>query len=153
MSHKLISHSPDLQRLRDEGYFLEIKGGFLLLKEVPYVNGQRQVKTGTLISELSMAGADSRNPTTHVVHIDGEHPCQADGTRIDEIINRRGAKNLGHGITAQYTFSSKPTGGYKDYYEKMTTYASILAGPAAVLKPGVSSKTFRTPDEDEESVF
>lgn len=153
MSHKLINHSPDLRRLRDEGYFLEIKGGFLLLKEVPYVNEQRQVKSGTLISELNMAGDVTCKPNTHVVHFDGEYPCRADGIRIDKIVNRSGVKNLGHGITAQYTFSSKPTNGYSDYYKKMTTYASILAGPAAVLKPGTTPKIFRTPDEDEESVF
>src|SRR5258707_11145027 len=35
----------------------------------------------------------------------------------------------------------------------MTTYAAILAGPAEVLKPGVSPRTFRTPEEEEESVF
>lgn len=153
MLPKQISHSPDLRRLTDEGYFLEIKGGFLLLKEVPYVNEQKQVKIGTLISSLNMAGDVTLKPDTHVVHFDGEYPCQADGARIDKIINQSRLKNLGNGITAKYTFSSKPTGGYSDYYEKMTTYASILAGPAAVLKPGISPKIFRTPDEGEESVF
>lgn len=153
MLPKLINHSPDLQRLRDEGYFLEIKGGFLLLKDVPYVNEQKQVKNGTLISSLNMAGNIALKPDTHVVYFDGEYPCQADGMRIDKIINQSSARNLGHGITAKYTFSSKPTGGYNDYHHKMTTYASILAGPAAVLKPGTSPKIFRTPDKDEECVF
>jgi len=50
MSQELISHSPDLKRLREEGYFVQIQGGFLLLRDVPYVNAQQQVRTGTLIS-------------------------------------------------------------------------------------------------------
>ena len=56
MSRKLFSLNPDLKKLRDEGYFVQIVGGLLLMREVPYVNSQRQVKTGTLISSLTMAG-------------------------------------------------------------------------------------------------
>src|SRR5690242_19173715 len=36
VSQQLISLSPDLKRLRDEGYNLEIRGGHLLVKDVPY---------------------------------------------------------------------------------------------------------------------
>ena len=35
----------------------------------------------------------------------------------------------------------------------MTTYAAILSGPAAVLKPGVNPRTFRTPEDEDGSVF
>ena len=37
MSQQLISRSPDLKRLRDEGYAVETVGGHLLLNDVPYV--------------------------------------------------------------------------------------------------------------------
>lgn len=37
MSHQLISRNPDLTQLRDEGYDIEIRAGYLLLKNVPYV--------------------------------------------------------------------------------------------------------------------
>ena len=56
MSHAPFSLSPDLKRLRDEGYFVQIRGGFLIMRDVPYVNAQRQVQTGSLISSLEMAG-------------------------------------------------------------------------------------------------
>jgi hypothetical protein len=58
-----------------------------------------------------------------------------------------------HGISTKHMFSSKPVGGYKDYYEKMSTYAAMLAGHAEVIKPGISPKVFRIPDEEEGSVF
>jgi len=61
--------------------------------------------------------------------------------------------DLGQGVTAKYTFSSKPSNGYTDYHHKMTTYAAILSAPAAVLQPGVSARTFCVPDEEEDSVF
>jgi hypothetical protein len=153
MLHRLINHSPDLKRLRDEGYVVHIQGGFLLLQEVPYVNAQRQVRTGTLISNLSMAGDMTCRPDTHVVYFDGEFPCNADGTPIHQIANQSGDIALGNGLMAKHTFSSKPASGYADYHEKMTTYAAIISGSAAVLKPGVSSRTFRVPDEEEENVF
>jgi hypothetical protein len=153
MLHRLINHSPDLKRLRDEGYVVHIQGGFLLLQEVPYVNAQRQVRTGTLISNLSMAGDMTCRPDTHVVYFDGEFPCNADGTPIHQIANQSGDIALGNGLMAKHTFSSKPASGYADYHEKMTTYAAIISGSAAVLKPGVSSRTFRVPDEEEDNVF
>jgi hypothetical protein len=153
MLHKLINHSPDLKRLRDEGYVVQIQGGFLLLREVPYVNAQRQVRTGTLISNLSMAGDKTCRPDTHVVYFDGEFPCNADGTPIHQIANQSGDIPLGNGLMAKHTFSSKPASGYTDYHDKMTTYAAIISGSAAVLKPGVSSRTFRVPDEEEDNVF
>jgi len=40
-----------------------------------------------------------------------------------------------------------------DYHHKMTSYANIIAGPAAVLKPGSTPRTFREPEEEEDSVF
>ena len=153
MSHELIDRSPDLTRLREEGYFIQIRGGVLLMRDVPYVNAQRQVCIGTLISTLNVAGDVTRTPDTHVINFDGEFPCAADGTPLQQIAHQSGAFNLGNGVTAKHSFSSKPAGGYTDYHHKMTTYAAILSGPAAVLKPGVSPRTFRTPEEEERSMF
>ena len=48
--------SPDLQRLQNEGYELEIRSGFLLVKSVPYVNTRKEVKRGTLVAKLVLAG-------------------------------------------------------------------------------------------------
>lgn len=148
-----LSLSPDLKRLREEGYFVQVRGGLLFLREVPYVDSEKRVRTGTLITTLNLAGEVTQRPDTHVVDFDGLYPCNADGTRIEQISHQSGDKNLGNGVTAKHSFSSKPAAGYADYYEKMTTYAAILSGPAAVLKPGITAKVFPTPDEWEESVF
>lgn len=155
MSQKLFSLNPDLNKLRDEGYFVQKVGGLLLMREVPYVNSQRQVKTGTLISSLTMAGDETRPPDTHVMHWDGEYPCNPDGSPIKEISHQTALINLGHEVTAQHSFSSKPvdTGRYDDYHHKMTTYASILSGPATVLDPTANPRCFRQPEAEEECVF
>ena len=142
MSRALFSRNPDLKRLRDEGYFVQQQGGYLVMREVPYVDARREVRIGTLISSLTLAGDETRTPDTHVVHWDGDFPCRADGARIQGISHAAGVFDLGHGLKATHSFSSKPDGGYADYHHKMTSYANIIAGPAAVLKPGVTPRTF-----------
>ena len=153
MSPGPFNHSPDLKRLREEGYFVQIKGGLLVLREVPYVNKRREVLRGTLISSLNMAGDQTRVPDTHVIHFNGDYPCDVDGNTIQAIAHQSRNKNLGHGLTTQHSFSSKPDGGYTDYHHKMTSYAHILSGPAEVLQPGISPRVFREPEEEEDSVF
>ena len=153
MSQRPFSLSPDLKRLRDEGYFVQIRGGFLVMREVPYVDAQRQVRMGSLISSLNLAGDVAQVPDTHVVDFDGDYPCGVDGAPIHQISHRNGDVNLGHGLIAKHGFSSKPSTGYTDYHHKMTTYAAILSGPAAVLKPGVNPRTFRVPEHEDNSVF
>lgn len=153
MSHAPFSLSPDLKRLRDEGYFVQIRGGLLVMREVPYVDERRQVRTGTLISSLTLAGDVAKPPETHQVWFDGDFPCNADGTPIKAIGHSSGSYDLGHGLTAKHHFSSKPEGGYPDYYLKMTTYALAISGPAAVLRPGATPKTFRAPEDEGDGVF
>ncbi len=153
MSRELISRSPDLKRLRDEGYFIQIRGGLLVMREVPYVDSQRRVRMGSLISSLTLSGDVTRAPDTHVVHFDGEYPCRADGTPIKEISHATTNFDLGHGVKAKHAFSSKPANGYTDYYHKMTTYAAILCGPATALKPAATPRTFSVPEDEENSVF
>ncbi len=154
MSQQLINHSSDLKRLRDEGYNLEVRSNYLLLKDIPYVNSAKEIKKGTLVSELSLAGDITIKPETHVVHFTGDYPCHNDGSEINKIRHQSGENNLGHDIIVHHSFSSKPSGGYTDYYDKMTTYVAIISSPAQSLAPEVSAKTFPVIESAEyESVF
>ncbi len=153
MSQKLFALNGDLKALREEGYFVQIKGGFLVMRDVPYVDAQRQVRRGTLISSLTLAGEQTRPPDTHVVHFDGDFPCDSAGRPLDQIRLAGAQAVLGGGLTARHSFSSKPEGGYRDYHHKMSTYASILCGPATALEPGASPRTFTAPQDEERSPF
>jgi hypothetical protein len=153
MSQKLINLSPDLRRLREEGYFIQIRGGLLIMRDVPYVNAQGKVSIGTLISTLNVAGDVTRTPDTHVAYFDGDFPCGSDSKPIHQISHQSAPMDLGNSVKARHSFSSKPASGYTDYHHKMTTYAAILSGPAEVLKPGISPRTFRAPEDEENSVF
>jgi len=154
MSQQLISRSPDLKRLQDEGYEVEIRSGYLLLHNVPYVNSRRKVAVGVLASELTLAGDATTCPNTHVALFAGEHPCQKDGVEIPQIKHQPSTQSLGNGLSAQHSFSNKPSCGYKDYYEKMTRYISIISGPAQSLDPNATPTTFKVIESpDEQSVF
>ncbi|MBS4041321.1 MAG: ThiF family adenylyltransferase [Flavobacteriales bacterium] len=143
MLQQLINHSPDLKRLQDEGYELEVKGGYLLIHHIPYVTHLREIKYGILVSELSLANSQRTiKPSTHVINFIGEYPCNADGSIITAI-QHSNQQNLGHGIVINFSFSNKPQSGYVDYYEKVSTYATIISSPAKSIDPLVTEKTFR----------
>ena len=85
MSQQLINRSPNLKLLRDEGYDVEIRSNFLLIKDVPYVNSRQEIKLGILVSELTLSGDVTTKPKNHVVSFAGEHPCNKDGSEIAAI--------------------------------------------------------------------
>jgi len=154
MSRELISHNADLKRLRDEGYQVEIRSTYLLMHSVPYVSANREIKRGTLVSALQLAGDKTVKPTDHVALFTGDHPCNKDGTEISQIKHSSTNQTLAPDLIVKHSFSNKPPDGYKDYYEKMTRYAEIISGPAQSLEAGASAKTFKVIEcQDEESVF
>lgn len=147
MSQQLINHNPDLKRLRDEGYEIEIRGGYLLIHHIPYVDQNKQIQVGVLVSTLD-------NTQDHVIFFTGENPCEIDGTVITAIQHINNSSVLNNTITVNRSFSNKPNGGYQNYYEKIKRYADLISAPAKYLDPSVTEKTFKViPDSGNETVF
>src|SRR5450759_1883010 len=142
MSQQLISHNPDLKKLRDEGYDVEVRSGYLLVKDVPYVNVRREVRRGILVSTLTLAGDVTTTPDNHVAYFEGDHPCRSDGTEIEQIKNPSGGKELAKGVVVNHTFSAKPHDPYPDYYTKVTTYVAIIEGQAKAIDHNATARTF-----------
>jgi len=155
MSQQLINRSPDLLRLRDEGYDLGFRSGYLLIRNIPYVSSDKTVKNGMLVSELTLAGDVTTTPKDHVVRFSGDRPCHKDGSEITQIINSSNREVLDHDLVVDHLFSSKPTSGsYRDFHEKMTTYIAIISSPAVSIDPTVTPRIFPVIEsEDEKSVF
>jgi ThiF family len=152
MSRRPIALSPDLLRLQNEGYDLDIRDGFLLVRDVPFVDSQRVVRRGILISPLKLSGDITQRPDNHVCHWMGAHPCHADGSKISSIENSSAPQELAPGLRADFTFSAKAD--YRDYHHKMTTYIGRISGEAAKLDPNVTACTFPViPADEDESVF
>ena len=154
MSHQLVNPSPDLLRLRNEGYEVEIRGTHLLVSHVPYVNSARQIEFGTLVSTLALAGDTVIKPDTHVVHFIGSHPCHKDGSTMSQIQHASATTTVAEGIVVNHSFSNKPQDGYPDYHQKMSRYVEIISAPARSLDPSVTAKTFRVVEsKSDETVF
>jgi hypothetical protein len=152
MSHQLIAHSPDLQKLRNQGLDLDIQHGYLLIKDVPYVNASREVKLGTLVSRLELNGDITNKPSDHVAYWVGEHPCHSTGSVIATIQNPSAPQDLGNGLKVDFTFSAKAE--YRDYHHKMTTYIGRITGEAQVIDAAATAETYPViPTEVNESVF
>ena len=155
MQQKLINHSPDLKRLKDEGYGIQIKGGLLVVHQIPYVNSNKEIAYGTLVSELSLVGTSKTDrPKTHVIHFAGDFPCFPDGKPITALKHGEGANEITKGITVNFSFSNKPGRNYHNYYEKINSYANIISAPAKALDDSVTEKSFMIFEDDaNDSVF
>jgi hypothetical protein len=156
MSRRLISLSPDLRRLREEGYDLDIQNTYLLVRDVPYVGADAQVKRGVLVSNLDLAGDTTVQPQDHTMKFIGEFPCDRNGAPLEPLRHGNG-QDLGGGLAVNFSFSQKKVGGvpYDDYHEKVTTYVAMLEQHAQAIDPTATARTHPVivPDDDEPSVF
>ena len=152
MSQELINRSPDLKKLVDERYEVEIFGGYLIIHHVPYVNSKREVEFGALASALTLAGDITQRPGDHTVLFSGEHPCDENGNPIDIIAGNPGTA-IRDGLVMKYMFSHKIPSGYEDYHQKMEAYANILSTPSSKIVPGATAKTGIIRAHYEESPF
>lgn len=146
MSRRLISRNLDLQRLENEGFSIEIIGGKLVTREVPYVDADRQVhRDGYLVMPLELAGEVAKQPADHTATFGGGVPCKSDGSPLSTVVNSRAQNDLGDGLVVMCTCSMKPVdnaGRYEDFYEKVTKYVAAITGHAAAIDPSATAAVF-----------
>lgn len=154
MSVKLIDHSPDLKRLRDEGYEIKIEGPYLLVSGVPYFNSKLEICYGTLVTDISMAGNRTTRPSNHVIHFIGEHPHNKNGTIMSVLTHMNNQTALTSNIIVDRSFSNKPKDGYNDYYEKITSYINVISAPVRSIDYNITAQTYKLVESsDPNSVF
>ena len=142
MQPQLISHNPDLLKLWEKGYDMEINGGHLRVHQIPYVNPAKEVRYGTLTCNMTLqAPTVVGKMQDHTVYFTGETPCDVNGKALNSIIIAANTQNFGNGTVVNYHFSSKPKCGYYiDYFEKINTYIEILSGHAKAIDSTVTCK-------------
>lgn len=146
MSLQQISHNSDIRALLDEGYEVEIKGGYICIHHIPYVNSDKEIKYGTLFSPFqTVPNSDTiAKPNDHVIHFIGEKPCYTDGSPI-KAIELQDRQILSKDFTADYSFSNKPKNGFENFYAKFTSYIKVIANEAISLDDTgkITAKTFK----------
>lgn len=151
----LVDRSPDLQKLVEEGYDLEIRGENLLIHNVPYVNSAGDVAYCILVSDISTNGERTIQPGRHEVWVVGSVPYDHKGNKIS-IIADENTLDYGGGLVACCRLSGKPGGEMpRDYHHKMSHYVLKVLGPYARAIDPEATHLNAPPREqsEEESVF
>lgn len=135
MFQKLVNRNPDLGRLVEKGYAVAFDSNCLIVRDIPYLSQEGALAWGALVAKLIFVDRESVEQDDHQVYFAGGHPHGLDGQPI---------RNLGGGtatiqlsavhsdVKVERSFSNKPriAGRFADFFEKIESYVSIIAGPA-----------------------
>lgn len=158
MFRKLVSRNADLQRLLDKGYAVTADGGFLVVRDIPYLDAGGLARVGAFVTKLVFLDQDRVIQEDHQVFFAGGVPHQLDGRPVPNLGDRPASlalSNRSHDVVVERVFSNKPRMEqcYEDFFAKIESYTALISGPA-IERFGVSPYTFRrVPDVDEASVF
>ena len=146
MSSSLINHNPDLRTLHKSGYSLEIRGAYLVVKDIPYLRTpDGELGTADLVTSLELDGQTATPPSDHTIWWTGEAPYRADGQSMEAYLSCakwEAGHDIGEGLTVYMQWSRKPVvasqmRAYTNYEEKITTYVQEVGGEAESKHPGV----------------
>lgn len=84
----LVDRSPDLLRLIEDGYDIEVRDGNLLVHHVPYVTKDGDVDYCILVSELTTNGSATVQPGNHQVWVVGGVPHDHKGNQIMIVLDQ-----------------------------------------------------------------
>ena len=156
MSSSPIDRSPDLKALTEAGYPLELRGAYLVVKNVPYLNDAAgRLARADMVMSIEFPDGTATPPGDHTVWWTGKPPFRADGSSMEDYLSCGAwaeGHDLGEGLTAYMRWSRKLVANgkkraYVDYEEKVTTYIAEVAGQADIRHPGVleAAKTGEAP--------
>lgn len=145
MFHELASHNQDIKQLLEKGYAVTEDAGFLIIRDIPYLDGRGELKQGAIVTKLEDIDGKRVKQQDHQIFFAGSHPHQLDGAPIRGLAG--GERQLplpgSPDVVVQRSFSNKPDRGhYLDFFEKIENYVAIISGPA-IEKYGATPYTYR----------
>ncbi|MCV3274142.1 ThiF family adenylyltransferase [Roseobacter sinensis] len=158
MYQKLVNHNEDIGRLVSKGYAIGCDSNYLVVRDVPYLDEHLDLAWGAIVAKLVAVDKLRFVQDDHQVFFAGGVPHGLDGAPIRNLGGGPCSLALSAGaedVVVQRRFSNKPknTGKYRDFFDKIDTYVSIISGPAMSMK-GADPFTFRVQEDcGPESVF
>jgi molybdopterin/thiamine biosynthesis adenylyltransferase len=161
MFQKLVSHNEDIGRLVSKGYAVGFDDGYLIVRDIPYLDAQLQLQTGAFVTKLVQIDHEERvEQDDHQVFFAGSAPYGLDGQPIPNLGGGNTTLALSktnEDVVVQRSFSNKPKVngvlvGFKDFFEKIESYVTVVSGPA-IEKHGANPLTFRVVEAVPDSVF
>jgi hypothetical protein len=154
--HELASHNSDVKALLEMGYAITEDHGYLVIRDIPYLDNNGQKQTGAIVTKLVDVDGKKVKQDDHQIFFAGSHPHQIDGTPINGLAGGpiQLALAASPDVVVQRSFSNKPDRGYFiDFAEKIESYVGIISGPA-IEKYEATPYTFRLVEETPlQSVF
>jgi hypothetical protein len=154
--HELASHNQDIKRLLEIGYAITEDHGYLVIRDIPYLDNNGTQHNGAIVTKLVDIDGKKVKQDDHQVFFAGSHPHHIDGTPISGLAGGPVQLSLvaSPDVLVQRSFSNKPDRGYyNDFFDKIENYVGIISGPA-VEKYRVTPYTFRLVEETpSQSVF
>ena len=148
MSSSLISRSADLFSLSAAGYSLEVRGAYLVVRQIPYLDVKGDIRVADIVTALNLVGGSEDNrtvpPADHTVWWTGQTPHTISGESMySHLVCGKWAegRDLGEGITVTEQWSRKlrengKPRAYVDFREKIETYVAEVADQAEAKRPG-----------------
>ena len=154
MFHELASHNEDLKLLLEKGYAITEDDGYLVVRDIPYLDNNGALKTGAIVMKFVDIDGKKIKPHDHQIFFAGSHPSELDGTPIRGLGGGPTSLALksSPGVVVERSFSNKLTTkegalrDYQDFFEKLENYVNIISGPAKE-KYGATPYTFRLYEE------
>ena len=85
MFQRLVSHNDDLGRLVDKGYAVAFDTNHLVVRDIPYLDADGVLQTGTLVAKLVFIDQDRVRQDDHQVFFAGSVPHGLDGKPISNL--------------------------------------------------------------------
>ena len=154
MLNALANHNPDIDQLVKKGFALGFDElHYLIVRDIFYLDNERRLQTGAIVSKFVDAGNDRINPQDHTIFFAGGVPHGLNGSPIPNLGGGPSTLTLSDSskdVVVQRSFSNKPVQDgklvdFKDFFEKIESYTNIICGPAMSLHGAKANPlTFRT---------
>lgn len=156
MSPTAFALSPDLQRLRAEGYAIRLHVStvgavYLVVDDVSYVTPAAVVARGVLATQIDLSTGQAGPPLDHTMHLAGERPSDRRGVELPALIAGYGDSLGAVDLPVNFYLSNKPADQqpFPDFYAKVTHYVRILEAHAQAVNSDATSRTFPAYADDD----
>ena len=157
---QLASHNADINQLLEKGYALRIDSSHLVVRDIPYLDNNLDLKWGAFVAKLVFVDNVCVRQDNHQVYFAGSMPYGLNGRPIPNIGGGEHKITLGKDdVVVERAFSNKRKNDkgelveFKDFFDKIEHYKAVVSGPA-ISKYGANPHTHRVdPDVAGDTVF
>ncbi|KJS03738.1 MAG: hypothetical protein VR68_00980 [Peptococcaceae bacterium BRH_c4a] len=154
----MVSHNDDIRRLVEKGYAVAFDSNCIIIRDIPYLDHQRQLRIGAIVAKLVFIDENRVTQDDHQIYFAGSVPHNLDGKPIPNLAGgpvQLALSEASRDVVVERSFSNKPlaAGRFADFFEKIESYVAIISGPAIDLYDA-NPYTFRTVEQaGDDSVF